>query len=145
VHNRIIPAVSLLVAALVLLLIYGSDVAAAALAGQKQGIFGHGFIPLNDAWRGIIFGMGAVLLSIIGFVVARNQPSNLVSSLLIVNGAVIIAGMVMLAIQPAAASGASSATRTIVSTVVVGLLLIALGIWKVYADRKKANLQKKEI
>jgi hypothetical protein len=145
VHNTILLAVSLLAVALLLLLIYGSDVAAAALAGQKQAMPGHGFIPLNDAWRGIIFGIGAVVLSIIGFVVARNQPSNLVSLLLIVNGGVIIAGMVMLAIQPAPSSAGSSATRTIVSTVVVGLLLVALGIWKIKGDRKKANIQKKEI
>ena len=144
-HNRIILAVSLLVAALVLLLIYGSDVAASALVGQKQSTFGHGYIPLNEAWRGIIFGMGAVVLSIIGFVVARNQPSNVVSSLLVVNGAVIIIGMVILSIQLAGTSGGSSATRTIVSTVAVGLLLIALGIWKVKGDRKKTNIQRKEI
>ena len=98
-HTRIVLAVSLLVAALLLLLIYGSDVAASSLVGQKQGTFGHGFIPLNEAWRGIIFGMGAVVLSIIGFVVARNHPSNIVSSLLVVNGGVIITGMVILSIQ----------------------------------------------
>lgn len=144
-HTRIVLAVSLLVAALLLLLIYGSDVAASSLVGQKQGTFGHGFIPLNEAWRGIIFGMGAVVLSIIGFVVARNHPSNIVSSLLVVNGGVIITGMVILSIQLAGTSGGSSATRTIVSTVVVGLLLIALGIWKVKGDRKKTSIQRKEI
>jgi hypothetical protein len=144
-HTRIVPAVSLLVAALLLLLIYGSDVAASSLVGQKQGTFGHGFIPLNEAWRGIIFGMGAVVLSVIGFVVARNHPSNIVSSLLVVNGAVIITGMVILSIQLAGTSGGSSATRTIVSTVAVGLLLIALGIWKAKGDRKKTSIQRKEI
>jgi hypothetical protein len=144
-HTRIILAVSLLVAALLLLLIYGSDVVASSLVGQKQGTLGHGFIPLNEAWRGIIFGMGAVVLSIIGFVVARKHPSNIVSSLLVVNGGVIITGMVILSIQLAGTSGGSSATRTIVSTVAVGLLLIALGIWKVKADRKKTSIQRKEI
>ena len=144
-HQRIKLAVSLLVTALLLLLIYGSDVVAAASLGQKQGAFGHGFIPLNEMWRGIIFGVGAVILSIIGFAVARTHPSSLVSTLLFVNGGLIIAGMVILAIEPSGSSGSSSATRTITSTIIAGLLLISLGIWKVRDDRKKANIQRKEI
>ena len=133
-------ATGLLVASLVLLIIYGADAAAAASSPDKRG-----FLPFNEAVRGSAFGGGAVVMSIIGFVVARKDYAPIVSALLFVNGGLIIAGMLALVAQGALASEDSSgATRTIGSTIAMGAVLIGLGAWKMAIDRKAVAVKGKE-
>jgi hypothetical protein len=137
-------ATGLLVASLVLLIIYGADAADASSSPDKRG-----FLPFSEAVRGSAFGGGAVVMSIIGFVVARKDYAPIVSALLFVNGGLIIAGMLALIAQGALASEDSSgAMRTIGSTIAMGAVLIGLGAWKTAIDRKvvaakgKAQAQK---
>src|SRR5437588_12095533 len=120
-------ASSLLVASLILLIIYGAD-AAAALSSPAS----KGFLPLDEAVRGGAFGGGAVVLSIIGFAMMRKKYAPTVSILLLVNGCLIIAGMVVLIAQGALVSGQSiGAMHTIGSTMAMGAVLVGLGAWKV--------------
>src|SRR5438270_278939 len=72
----------LLVASLILLIIYGVD----ALVVK--------FLPFNASVRGSAFGGGAVVMSIIGFVIGRKECTPIVSALLFINGGLIIAGMI---------------------------------------------------
>jgi hypothetical protein len=133
-------ATALLVASLVLLIIYGADAAAAASSPDRVG-----FLPLDEAVRGGAFGGGAVVMSIIGFVIARKDHASIVSTLLFVNGGLIIAGMLALIAQGALASEDSSgALRTISSTMAMGAVLIGLGTWKVAIDRKAVAAKGKE-
>lgn len=133
-------AKGLLVASLVLLIIYGADAAVGA-----SSLDGRGFLPLNEAVRGGVFGGGAVVMSIIGFVVARKENLPIVSTLLFVNGGLIIAGMLGLVAQGALASEDSSgAMRTIGSTIAMGFVLVGLGAWKVTIDRKAVAAKGKE-
>ena len=133
-------ATGLLITSLVLLLIYGVDTAAAASSSD-----GKGFLPLDEAVRGGALGGGAVVMSIIGFVIARKEHAPIVSALLFVNGGLIIAGMLALIAQGALASEESSgAMRTIGSTMAMGAFLIGLGAWKVVIDRKAVSPKGKE-
>jgi hypothetical protein len=133
-------ATGLLIASLVLLIVYGADVAVAASSPVREG-----FLPFNEAVRGGAFGGGAVVMSIIAFVIARKEYAPTVSALLFVNGGLIIAGMIALVAQGALASGDSSSTlRTIGSTIVMGAILVALGAWKLVIDRKVFATRKKE-
>lgn len=133
-------ATGLLVASLVLLIIYGADTAAASSSPDRRG-----FLPFDEAVRGSAFGGGAVVMSIIGFVVARKERAPIVSTLLFVNGGLIIAGMLGLIAQGALASEeSSSAMRTIGSTIAMGALLVGLGVWKVVIDRKMIAAKGKE-
>jgi hypothetical protein len=133
-------ATGLLVASLVLLIIYGADAAAASSSPD-----GVGFLPLSEAVRGGVFGGGAMVMSIIGFVIARKEYAPIVSALLFVNGSLIIAGMLALIAQGALASeGSSGAMRTIGSTIAMGAVLIGLGAWKVAIDRKAVAAKGKE-
>jgi hypothetical protein len=133
-------ATGLLVASLVLLIIYGADAAAASSSPDRVG-----FLPLSEAVRGGVFGGGAVVMSIIGFVIARKEYAPIVSALLFVNGSLIIAGMLALIAQGALASeGSSGAMRTIGSTIAMGAVLIGLGAWKVSIDRKAVAAKGKE-
>lgn len=132
---RVKVAIGLLVASLVLLIIYGADAAAAGASPAHVG-----FLPLNEAVRGGALGGGAVVMSIIGFVISWKQPSSIIAMLLFVNGGLIIAGMVALIAQGALASeNSSSAMRTIGSTIGMGVVLLGLGGWKVASDRRPAS------
>lgn len=133
-------ALGLLIASLVLLIIYGAD--AAVASGSEDG---RGFLPFDESIRGGVFGGGAVVMSIIAFVIARKEYAPAVSALLFVNGGLIIAGMIALIAQGALASEESSgAMRTIGSTITMGAILIGLGVWKVATDRKVVAATGKE-
>ena len=133
-------ATGLLIASLILLLIYGADVAVASSSPQAQG-----FLPFDEAIRGGAFGGGAVIMSIIAFVIARKEYAPVVSSLLFVNGGLIIAGMIALVAQGSVESEDMSGTfRTIGSTMAMGALLIGLGTWKTLIDRKILTTRRKE-
>jgi hypothetical protein len=133
-------ATGLLIASLILLLIYGADVAVASSSPQ-----GQGFLPFDEAIRGGAFGGGAVIMSIVAFVIARKEYAPIVSSLLFVNGGLIIAGMIALVAQGSVESEDMSGTfRTIGSTMAMGALLIGLGTWKTLIDRKILTTRRKE-
>ncbi|MDQ5863581.1 MAG: hypothetical protein M3263_01735 [Thermoproteota archaeon] len=133
-------AIGLLIASLILLIIYGADVAIALSSPQ-----GQGFLPFDEAVRGIAFGGGAVIMSIIAFVIARKEYAPIVSSLLFVNGGLIIAGMIALVAQDSVASEDISETlRAIGPTIAMGALLIGLGAWKVLKDRRILTARGKE-
>lgn len=82
-------AEGLVIAALVLLIIYGAD------EGVAQGDPEGGFLPLDAVTRGFGFGGTAVALSTAAFFVAIREKSNLVSSLLVMNGILVIIGGAM--------------------------------------------------
>lgn len=133
-------ATGLLIASLILLIIYGADAAVAASSPDRVG-----FLPLSEAVRGGALGGGAVVMSIIGFVIARKEYAPIVSAFLYVNGGLIIAGMIALIAQGALASEDSSgAIRTIGSTIAMGAVLIGLGAWKTAIDRKTIAAKGKE-
>lgn len=127
-------ALGLLLASLALLIIYGADVMVASSKSSSGAPSDSGFLPFNVAIRGGVFGGGAVIISIIGFVISRREPSTPVAVLLIVNGGIIIAGMVGLIAQGALSK--AGAAGTVGSTVLLGGILIGLGIWKSVADKR---------
>lgn len=133
-------AIGLLVASLILLIIYGADVMVASSSSNGSFAERRGFLPFDESVRGGAFGGGAVVMSIIAFVIARKQYAPAVSALLFVNGGLIIAGMIALIAQGALASeNSSGAMRTIGSTIGLGAILVGLGAWKAVIDRKVAT------
>lgn len=122
-------SVILLFISLALLIIYAADV----IYSQSSSNDGKsGFLQLSPAIRGGVFGGGAVILSIIAFAISLREKSTLVVVLLLVNGGLIIAGMIGLAIEEEA-----TGSSTLYGTTGLGILLIALGIVKIFITRKK--------
>lgn len=137
-------AIALLIASLVLLIIYGADVIVAS-SSQDNSVERKGFLPFNESVRGGAFGGGAVIMSIIAFVIARKEHAPAVCVLLFVNGGLIIAGMLALIAQGALNSEDSSGVmRTIGSTIGMGAILVGLGAWKAVSDRKAVSARGKE-
>ena len=136
----------LLLIALGLLVVYGLDTMVASQSMETKDaniepeFSSIGFLPLNEAARGGIFGGGAMILSIIGFVIGRNDPSKSISILLFINGGLIILGMIMVMALNVLESG-EDVMKTVGSTMLFGGLLIALGIVKIviFDRRRKKN------
>lgn len=127
-------AIALLGVSLILLILYGIDVAIIFSSDSGQTTEdSQGFLPLDGKTRGTAFGGGAVIMSIIAFVMARKERSNIVSILLFVNGGLIIVGIL-------AVSGGLG-TTSLVSTIAMGIILLGLGIWKVLIDRRTPTTQ----
>jgi hypothetical protein len=139
--NKTTISVTLLGISLILLIIYGMDVLAASIA-SPEGVMGQGFLPFGEQVRGIVFGGGAVAMSIIAFIISRKVPSIIVSVLLFINGGLIIVGIIVTVVQANVSSEEmANMGRTAGSTVLFGLLLIGLGIWKIISDRKVLSKQ----
>jgi hypothetical protein len=139
--NNTTISVTLLGISLILLIIYGMDVLAASTT-SPEGVMGQGFLPFGEQVRGIVFGGGAVAMSIIAFIISRKVPSIIVSVLLFINGVLIIVGIVVTVVQANFSSEEmANMGRTAGSTVLFGLLLIGLGIWKIISDRKVLSKQ----
>jgi hypothetical protein len=127
-------AIALLGASLILLILYGIDVAIISSSNSGQTTEdSRGFLPLDAKTRGSVFGGGAVIMSIIAFVIARKERSSIVSILLFVNGGVIIVGLI------AVAGGLG--TTSLLSTIALGIIIVGLGVWKVLIDRRTPTTQ----
>lgn len=139
--NKTTISVTLLGISLILLIIYAMDVLAASTT-SPEGVMGQGFLPFGEQVRGIVFGGGAVAMSIIAFIISRKVPSIIVSVLLFINGGLIIVGIIVTVVQANFSSEEmANMGRTAGSTVLFGLLLIGLGIWKIISDRKVLSKQ----
>lgn len=140
--NKTTISITLLGISLILLIIYGMDVLAASTT-SPEGVMGEGFLPFGEQVRGIVFGGGAVAMSIIAFIISRKVPSIIVSVLLFINGGLIIVGIIVTVVQANFSSEEmANMGRTAGSTVLFGLLLIGLGIWKIITDRKVLSKQR---
>ena len=136
---KVTISVTLLGISLILLVIYGMDVLVASYS-SPEGVTGQGFF--EEQVRGIVFGGGAVAMSIIAFIIGRKVPSITVSVLLFINGGLIIAGIIATVVQANFSSEEMvNMGRTAGSTVLFGLILIGLGIWKMVSDRKVVSKQ----
>ena len=81
-------------------------------------------------------------MSIIAFIIGRKVPSLIVSRLLLINGGLIIAGIIATVVQAnLSAEEMANMGRTAGSSVLFGLVLIGLGIWKMVLDRKVVSKQ----
>jgi hypothetical protein len=139
--NKTTISVALLGISLILLIIYGMDVLVASTS-SPEGVMGQGFLPFEERVRGIAFGGGAVVMSIIAFIICRKVPSRMISVLLFINGGLIIVGIIVTVLQANLSSeDIANMGRTAGSTVIFGLLLIGLGIWKIISDRRVLSEQ----
>lgn len=124
-------SIILLFISLALLITYGADV---IYSQTTSGDGKSGFLQIDPAVRGIVFGAVPVILSIIGFAIFLRKRSTLVVVLLLINGGLIIAGMIGLAAQ-----GGGDNTSTLYGTTGLGILLIVLGIVKGYISKSKTE------
>lgn len=140
--NKVAISIVLLSISLIFLVIYGADVLTASIT-SPSGLSGKGFLPFEEEIRGGVFGGGAVIMSIIGFIISRKEPSKTVSSLLFINGGLIIIGIIITIVQANLSSeNIGGMERTVSSTILLGAVLIGLGVVKTMHDKKIVSSKK---
>jgi hypothetical protein len=140
--NKVAVSIVLLSISLIFLVIYGADVLIASI-NSHSGLHGKGFLPFEEAIRGGVFGGGAVIMSIIGFIIGRKEPSKTISSLLFINGGLIIIGIIITIAQANLSSeNIGGMERTVSSTILLGAVLIGLGVVKTMHDKKIMSSKK---
>jgi hypothetical protein len=121
--------------AFIMLVAYIADVAV-SMANET------GFIPLSAKDRGMILGGGSIILFIISFIIGINVKSRILTTLLIIGGAIMgTAVVVSTYILPAAPNVVTSSEQVtpnlpqFVGIIVIGYAIMGLGILR--AIRKK--------
>ncbi len=109
---------SLIIISLVLLLSYGTDVI-------LKNFNGEGFLLMDTITRGIVFGGIAVAFSIIAFILSLREKLFIVSTFLIVNGIIMITGGLLIAFNII-----KSSENALLISMITGIIVISLGIWK---------------
>ena len=140
--NKVVISIVLLSISLIFLVIYGADVLTASI-NSPSGLRGKGFLPFEEEIRGGVFGGGPVIMSIIGFIIGRKEPSKTISSLLFINGGLIIIGIIITIAQANASSeNIRGMERTVSFTILIGDVLIGLGVVKTMHDKKIVSSKK---
>jgi len=141
-------SMALLVASLILLIIYAVDElmesSHSVEAGEEHEELA-GFLPFNEATRANVFAGSAIIMSIIGFVVERKEPSFAVSTLLLINGALIYAIILIIVFGVSLTSGLIQRPNEVLvvgSVFTIGaVVLIGLGIWKRPLGKLENNIK----
>lgn len=108
----------LIIISLVLLLSYGTDVI-------LKNFNAEGFLLMDTITRGIVFGGIAVAFSIIAFILSLREKLFIVSTFLIVNGIIMITGGLLIAFNII-----KSSENALLISMISGIIVISLGIWK---------------
>jgi hypothetical protein len=109
----------LAIIAMVLLLTYIADVATAH--GNKEG-----FLPMNAAQRGMIFGTSSIILFLLSFAIGFGEKSKITTILLISGGALI--GTSVLASSIMAKGGLAGIQSSFGIVIIIGYIIMGLGI-----------------
>lgn len=111
---------------IVLLVVYGSDVAVG-------GGIGEGFLGSDHMARGIGLGMPAMILPIISFFISRKEKSSILGIMLIASGILIlIGGSVVIGMEssPEVQESGRNAMAEAGALIGVGAFIVALGAIK---------------
>ena len=112
---------------IVLLVLYGADVAVSMGNSDKEG-----FLPLDDMQRGMGLGGPAIILPIIAFFIALREKSKGLGGLIIVSGILILIGGLAMIGTPAP----EGVERNPIMLFAPGIFQIALGAIKI---KKSSN------
>jgi hypothetical protein len=111
----------LAIIAMVLLLTYIAD--AATAHGNKQG-----FLPMNAAQRGMIFGASSIILFLLSFAIGFGEKSKITTVLLIAGGALIGTSVLASSIMAKGASAGIQSSFGVV--IIIGYIIMGLGIFR---------------
>lgn len=117
--------------AMALLLLYIADAAVAMSAGKQ----GTGFLPMDEAQRGMVFGGLSIVLFFVAFAINWKANSMTTAVLLIVGGA--ITGTSVLAASAMAEGGLAGISGSFAGVIVIGYVIMGLGVWQAVRSRRQ--------
>ncbi len=116
-------AIAMSLISIAMLGIYGADVIAAN--GSKMG-----FLPMDVSVRGSIFGIIPSAMLIISFFITRKEPSKKLGMLIMIGGALILAGTGIIVAMQSAQSQDTRAIREMGAVLGIGIIIVILGVIK---------------
>ena len=120
------------VVSIILLVIYGVDSIVAIT--ENLGLQNTGFLHIDVKMRGIIFGMIPAALLIISYFITRKEASKVLGILIVVGGALMIAGVgIIFALQGSAIP--SSGRGEFGAVIGIGIIIAILGGIKIKKSR----------
>jgi hypothetical protein len=115
-------AIVLTAISIILLSLYGADVAVTMSSEDNEG-----FLPLNDMQRGIGLGTPAIILPIIAFFITLKEKSKKLGGLIIISGILILMGGLAMIGTPAP----EGVERNPIMLFAPAVIQIALGVIKI--------------
>jgi len=134
-NSRKISAEIIVSIAFILLATYIAD------AGIARANNDHGFLPLSAKDRGMIFGGGSIILFFISFGIGFNIQSKILTTLLIIGGALIGTSVLVSTLIPdntnvqSNPASQQTASPQFLGIIIIGYIIMGLGIFRVI--RKK--------
>jgi hypothetical protein len=116
------------IASIILLAIYGADSIAAIT--ENLGVQNSAFLNMDVKVRGVIFGMIPAALLIISYFITRKEASKGLGILIVIGGALMIAGVgIIFALQGSAIP--NSGKGEFGAVVGIGIIIVILGGLKI--------------
>lgn len=115
----------LAIVAMALVLIYIAD------AGVGQGK--QGFLPMNAAQRGWLFGGSSIILFFLSFGIGIKEKSKITTILLIAGGAII--GTSVLGASAMAKGGLTAIHSSFLVVIILGYIIMGLGIFRLFQKK----------
>jgi|TARA_B100001013_G_C24595313_1_gene436535 hypothetical protein len=122
--------------AILLLVIYGADVASSISIDGEIGERKNGFLPLNEMQRGIGLGGPALILPIIAFFISLREPSKGLGVMIIIAGALILVGGAAVIGNPSPEGVERDPAASAIMLFGPGILQIVLGAIKIKKSSK---------
>ena len=120
------------IASIILLAIYGADSIAAIT--ENLGVQNSAFLNMDVKVRGVIFGMIPAALLIISYFITKKEASRVLGILIIIGGALMIAGVgIIFALQGSAIP--DSGKGEFGAVVGIGIIIAILGGLKIKKSR----------
>lgn len=116
--------------AMALLLLYVADAAVANSAGREDGT---GFLPMDEAQRGMVLGTSSIVLFLVAFGINWKANSMTTAILVIAGGA--ITGTAVLAAS--LMTGELEIPVSFIGVIVIGYVIMGLGIWQAARIRNR--------
>jgi drug/metabolite transporter (DMT)-like permease len=127
-------AIIMSVISIIMLSIYGADV---MVAGHDNGNKKTGFLQINASVRGSIFGIIPSAMLIASFFITRKEPSKKLGILIIIGGAMIIAGTGTI-LGMGGSELTQRAMREFGAVLAIGIFIAILGGLKIRQSAKNA-------
>ena len=112
--------------AILLLIVYGADVAVSMGNEVKEG-----FLPLNEMQRGIGLGGTALILPIIAFFISLKEPSKGLGVMIIIAGILIIIGGIVVIANPSPEGMDRDPAGSAIMLFAPAIIQLALGAIKI--------------
>lgn len=117
----------------IMLVIYGADSLVAIQ--ENVGIQNTAFLPMDVKTRGTVFGIIPAVMLIASFFITRKEPSSLLGALIVIGGALMIAGVgIIFALQGSAIPQAGKGEFGAV--IGIGIFIAILGGLKILKSKK---------